>query len=112
MIDRELMAKIIEIAIVEYDIRVHPSEIDRARAVFAADRGLTTEQEIEDWLRAERLTRAELADQLRRIIAFGKLKDLVVGDRAERASGGDRRVKADLHRRIFEEWLEEQQHRL
>ena len=106
----EARHRIIQRAIVEHDIRVHREEIDRARAVFAADLGLENDAEIDRWLREHELTRAELDDQLRQIIAFGKLKGLVVGDRAERSlpAGADRDARAEMHCRIFEQWLDEQ----
>ena len=109
LIEEAIRERIIERGIIEHDIRVHPDEVSRARAVFAADRGLQTVDSIDGWLRSQRLTRGELDDQLRRIIAFGKLKDVVVGDRAE---GADRSERTIRHRRIFEEWLEEQRSRL
>jgi hypothetical protein len=109
MIGDAIRERIIERAIVDHDVRVHADELERARAVFAADRGLTTSAETDRWLKECRMTGAELDEQLRRIIAFGKLKELVVGDRAE---GADRSTRAALHRKLFEEWLEEQWNRL
>ena len=114
LIEEAIRERIIERAIVEHDVRVHTDEVARARAVFAADHGLGTAAEIDRWLRQQNLTRGELDDQLRRIIAFGKLKDLVVGDQAERAlsPGSDRNARSVMHRRIFEQWLDEERRRL
>jgi hypothetical protein len=94
-----LREQIIARAIVDHDIRVHPEEVARARALFAADHGLGSAAEIDEWLSYRGMVRADLEDQLRRIIAFGKLKNLVVGDRAKHPA---------MHNRLFEEWLEEQ----
>jgi hypothetical protein len=100
VIDRRL---IIERAIAERRIEVTSDEVARARDSFAQEAG-----DLDEWLEREGLTLGELDAQLRRIIAFGKLKDLVVGDRVERVlpPHADGRARAALHHQIFECWLD------
>lgn len=66
-------------AIAERGIDARPDELARARAVFASDMRLTSEAELAAWLGARGMDERVLDLELRRIIAFGKLKEEVAG---------------------------------
>jgi parvulin-like peptidyl-prolyl isomerase len=65
-------------------IEALPGELARARMVFCSDMRLSNEQELVEWLRVRGMNEKELEDELRRIIAFGKLKEEVAGAHVER----------------------------
>lgn len=70
-------------AIAERQLQVKREELARARALFASDMRLTTETELSAWLFARGMSEAQLEEELRRIIAFGKLKEEVAGREVE-----------------------------
>jgi hypothetical protein len=94
LIEDSIRERIVERAIARLEIAVHGEELQRARALFLSEHP--------GW-RGERVDATELDEQLRRIIAFGKLKDRVVGDAASSAAE---------HAALFQSWLDDERMRM
>jgi hypothetical protein len=109
LVEEEIRDRIIAWAIAERRIEVHGEEVARARAIFLADHGLT-DPELDRWLAKREMTRQGFEHELARIIAFGKLKEIVVGDQVDPSL--ERKARAEAHQRAFERWLDDERSRL
>jgi parvulin-like peptidyl-prolyl isomerase len=66
-------------AIAARQLSVRAEEIARARAVFASDMRLASDAAVAAWLSARGMDERSFEEEIRRIIAFGKLKEEVAG---------------------------------
>ncbi len=80
-IENAIRGRLIERGVARHGITVSREEYERYLAVFRGDMGLSTDEALDRWLEARRMSPADLEAELFQIMAFGKLKSALVEEK-------------------------------